>query len=255
MNIRAHSMEYASAVITSNRRTAYRVAPDAEAALDLMIVDQRRQLVNTVVENVAFGGARVRLDRVQALETGLMTGAQVTLALRSPRYAYKNHMLARVVSIFDADHAQTVGLAFEGAHPDRSMQNNHHFTLFNRRTLQRGVVPASGINLEAEVTPSEVSDRSLRIYPVGVRNISNVGVSLRVTAGAHQALGHHDELSLTLRLPGRDGVRRIACQVRHRLGEETDFIYGCEYDWNATIDPMAVAEELLEFMLENAELR
>ncbi len=58
-----------------------------------------------------------------------------------------------------------------------------------------------------------------------------------------------------MRLPGREGVRRIACQVRHRLGEEPDFIYGCEYDWNATIDPMAVAEELLEFMLENAELR
>jgi hypothetical protein len=248
-------MEYASTVIASNRRAAYRVAPDAEAALDLMIVDQRRQLVNTVVENVAFGGARVRLDRAQAVETGLMTGTQVTLALRSPRYAYKNHMLARVVSIFDADHAQTVGLAFEGAHPDNPMQNNHHFALFNRRTLQRGVVPASGLNLEAEVTPSEVSDRSLRIYPVGIRNISNVGVSLRVTAGAHQALGHHDELSLTLRLPGRDGVRRIACQVRHRLGEEPDFIYGCEYDWNATIDPLAVAEELLEFMLENAELR
>lgn len=248
-------MAYASVLNQSNRRAAYRVTPDAPDSLHLAIVSRRRQLVMAVVEDVAFGGARVRLAAGQAGETALAAGAQVALALSSPRYEYKNHMLARVVSIRDTDSAQTVHLAFEGAHADMPMHSNQHFALFNRRTLQRGVVPAAGVNLEAEVTPSEVSDRSLRIYPVGVRNLSNVGISLRVNAGANQTLSQHDELSLTLRLPGRDGVRRIACQVRHRYSEAQDFIYGCEYDWNATIDPLAVAEELLEFMLENAELR
>ena len=248
-------MAYAYALSDNNRRAAYRVAPDAEDALSLALLNQRRELVRTVIEDVAFGGARVRLDAQQADQTALRAGSQVTLALRSQRYQYKNHMLARVVSIDAANSGHTVRLAFEGAHADMPMQSNHHFALFNRRALQRGVVPAAGINLAAEVTPSEVSDRSLRVYPVGVRNISNVGISLKVSAGAHQALSQHDELSLTLSLPGAQGVRRIACHVRHRLGDENNFVYGCEYDWDATIDPLAVAEELLEFMLESAELR
>lgn len=248
-------MAYASALNQSNRRSAYRVTPDIDGDLNLAIVSQRRQLVMAVIDDVAFGGARVRLARSQASETALSTGAQVTLALSAPRYQYRNHMLARVVSMRDSGDAQTIHLAFEGAHADMPMHSNQHFSLFNRRSLQRGVVPPAGVNLDAEVTPSEVSDRSLRVYPVGVRNLSNVGISLKVNAGANQTLCQHDELSLTLRLPGREGVRRIACHVRHRYSDAQDFIYGCEYDWNATIDPLAVAEELLEFMLENAELR
>ncbi len=246
-------MEYASAINQHNRRAAYRVAPDAVDALDLAILSQRQQLVRAVVEDVAFGGARVRLAREQA--SGLTAGEQVTLAMRSVRYQYKNHMLARVVSVVEGDSAHTVHLAFEGAHTDMPMHSNDHFALFNRRALQRGVVPAAGIDLEAEVTPSEVTDRNLRVYPVGVRNISNVGISLKVGASANHALSGHDELSLTLRLPGSQGIRRIACHVRHRLHDDAEFIYGCEYDWNATIDPLTVAEELLDFTLENAELR
>mgnify|MGYP000847549641 CR=1 FL=1 len=248
-------MAHALALNNSNRRAAYRVAADAENPLDLAILDQHRQLLMTVVEDVAFGGVRVRLARPEAGVSGLATGAQLALTLNSSRYQYKNHMLARVVFITDTESAQTVHLAFEGAHADMPMHSNQHFALFNRRTLQRGVVPANGLNLEAEVTPAEVSDRSLRVYPVAVRNLSNVGISLKVSAGANQSLSQHDELSLSLRLPGRNGVRRIACHVRHRYSEGQEYVYGCEYDWNATLEPLAVAEELLEFMLENAQLR
>jgi hypothetical protein len=248
-------MAYASALPQSNRRAAYRVALNTPDTLDLVISSHKQQLVHAIVEDVAFGGARVRLNREQAAATGLAAGEQITLALRSARYNYKNHMRARVVSLFDNERAQTLHLAFEGEHADMPMHSNDHFALFNRRTLQRGVVPVIGLDLDASVTPSVVTERSLRVYPVGVHNISNVGISLRVGASANHALSIHDELSLTLRLPGRDGVRRIACVVRHRVNNEADYIYGCEYDWDATIDPLAVAEELLDFMLENAELR
>ena len=248
-------MESASATTASNRRSAYRVAPSSVDMLDLSILSTRQQLVRTRVENVAFGGARVRIDHGQAVETGLSGGEQVTLALRSAHYQYKNHMVARVVLVIERDHAQTVHLAFEGAHADMPMHSNQHFALFNRRSLRRGVLATAGGELEAEVTASEANDRSLRVFSVGVRNISNLGISLRVNAGTHHALRAHDELSLTLRLPGRQGVRRIACHVRHRSNEDGDFIYGCEYDWHATIEPLAVAEELLEFMQENTELR
>lgn len=247
-------MEYASAITASNRRSAYRVAPSSVDLLDVSILSARQQLVRARVENVAFGGARVRLDRGQAVATGLSGGEQVTLALRSAHYQYKNHMVARVVSVTERDDAQTVHLAFEGAHADMPTHSNQHFSLFNRRSLRRGVLATTGSELEAEVTASAAHDRSLRVYSVSVRNISNLGISLRVNAGTHHALRAHHELSLTLRLPARQLVRRIACHVRHRLNEDRDFIYGCEYDWHATIEPLAVAEELLEFMQENAEL-
>lgn len=246
-------MEYASAITASNRRSAYRVAPSSVDMLDLSILSARQQLVRTRVENVAFGGARVRLDRGQAVAAGLSGGEQVTLALRSAHYQYKNHMVARVVLVIERDDAQTVHLAFEGAHAD--MHSNQHFALFNRRSLRRGVLATAGGELEAEVTASEANDRSLRVYPVRVRNISTLGISLRVNAGTHHALRAHHELSLTLRLPGRQRVRRIACHVRHRLNEDRDFIYGCEYDWHATVEPLAVAEELLQLMQEKAVLR
>ena len=239
---------------SNNRRAAYRVTPDSPDALDLAVLSQRQQLVRAVIDDVAVGGARIRLDRAQAAQTHLNPGEQVTLALRSQRYAYKNHMLARVIGVTNHEHAQTVHLAFESQHADTAGQNNEHYALFNRRALQRGVVATSGVGLEAEVMPSEVTERNMRSYAVGVRNISIVGISLRLSASIHQALSSHDELSLALRLPGRV-VRRIACHVRHRLYENSDFVYGCEYNWNETMDPHTAAEDLLNFMLENAELK
>ena len=125
--------------------------------------------------------------------------------------------------------------------------------MFNRRALQRGVVATSGVGLEAEVMPSEVTERNMRSYAVGVRNISIVGISLRLSASVHQALSSHDELSLALRLPGRV-VRRIACHVRHRLYQNSDFVYGCEYNWNETMDRHTAAEDLL-FAAEQTRTR
>ena len=238
----------------NNRRAAYRVTPDSPDELDLTILSQRQQLVRAVIDDVAVGGARIRLDRTLAAQAHFKPGEQVTLALCSRRYDYENNMCARVVGVSDDEHAQTVHLVFEGQHAETTMQNNAHYALFNRRALQRGVVPTSGVGLEAEVMPSEVTERNMRSYAVGVRNISNVGISLRVGASTHQALSTYDELSLALRLPGRS-VRRIACHVRHRIYENNDFFYGCEYDWNETIDPLTAAEELLDFVLEKAEAK
>lgn len=238
----------------NNRRTAYRVTPDSPDALDLTILSQRQQLVRAVIDDVAVGGARVRIDQALAADARLSPGEQVTLALRARRYDYENNMPARVVGISDGESAQTLHLVFAGQHADTTMQNNKHYALFNRRALQRGVIPASGVGLEAEVMPSEVTERNMRSYAVGVRNISNIGISLRMSAGIHQALSTYDELSLALRLPGRV-VRRIACRVRHRMVDNSDFIYGCEYDWNETIDPLTAADELLDFVRENAELK
>ena len=239
---------------TPNRRAAYRVELESPNEVDLTLLSQRQKLVRAVVEDVAIGGARIRLDKALAAERNLNAGTRVTIAVCAPRYQYNNEMPARVVKVTDNESDQTLHLSFDGDIPETPMYtSNNHYALFNRRTLQRGVVPGAGVDLKAQITPCEVTERSLRSYTVGVRNISNVGISLRLGANAHEVLSAYQELSLTLQLPGRKVVRRIACHVRHRLMEDGDFIYGCEYDWNATIDSLDVAEELLDFMLESSE--
>jgi PilZ domain len=237
----------------SNRRAAYRVVPDAPHALDIDILSQRQNLVQAVIEDVAISGARIRLERAPAMQAPLCAGEQVTLAMRSLRYNYAQTVAARVVKVCDDETSQTVHLAFEGELGTTPMQDDTPYALFNRRALPRGIMPASGVGLEAEVMTSDVTARNVRSYAVAVRNFSHVGINLCLSASSHRALGEHDELSLTLRLPGRPSVHRIACQVRHRRFDDGDFVYGCAYDWSETMDPHAVAKDLLDFMLDHSE--
>lgn len=237
----------------NNRRAAYRVVPDSRDALHMDVLSQRQDLVQAVIEDVAVSGARIRLERAPALQAQLRAGEQVTLALRSPRYDYDQAIAARVVEVCENATSQTVRLAFTEAHTPMPEPDHMPYTLLNRRALPRDIMPASGVGLDAEVMPSEVTARNVRSYTVGVGDFSHVGINLRLSASSHRALCEHDELSLTLRLPGRPSVHRIACQVRHRRVDDGDYIYGCAYDWNGTIDPQAVAKELLDFMRKHAE--
>ena len=47
------------------------------------------------------------------------------------------------------------------------------------------------------------------------------------------------------RLLGKGGISTIACNIRHRSEIEYGFIYGYEYDWSATTDPLAVVKDLV----------
>lgn len=237
----------------SNRRSAYRVVPDSPDALHIDVLSQRQNLVRAVIEDVAISGARIRLERAPALQAQLSAGEPVTLAMRSLQHNYDQTRAARVIKVCDEETSQTVHLAFASEHATTPMPNDTPYALFNRRALPRGIMPASGVGLEAEVMPSDVTARNVRSYAVGVRNFSHVGINLCLSASIHRALSQYDELSLTLRLPGRPSVHRIACQVRHRRVDAEDFVYGCAYDWSETMDPHAVAKELLDFMRDNTE--
>jgi hypothetical protein len=234
-----------------DRRGAYRVQPESPDELDLALLGQRQRLVRAVIDDVAVGGARIRLDQALARELELAAGKQVTLDMNSQRYDYRGQMPARVVSTTAHAGEQVLHLAFQGNHAEFIMHGNDVFALFNRRTRERGTPAADSFEFDARVSPNTSGDQALRSYVVGVRNLSNVGVSLLVPAATHTYLCDQRELTMTLRLPGKDDVCRIACNVRHHYADGDNYIYGCEYDWSATTDPLAVVEDLVAFMLDD----
>ena len=236
---------------TDERRGAYRVHPETPDELELEILSQRQRLVRAVIDDVAVGGARVHLDKVTGAE--LADGERVNLALASNRFSYASDVPARVVSMSDSDTHTTLHLSFDSQPAAAEAHGGEVFALFNRRTTPRGPALAGGPDFHARVSSNEVNSHMLRTYTVDVRNISNVGVSLNVNARVNEELHAQSELLLSLQLPGRSERSRVACHVRHRHVDGTDFIYSCEYDWSATNDALGVIEDLVDYVLERGE--
>ncbi len=104
--------------------------------------------------------------------------------------------------------------------------------------------------LLATVTPRSAGPASLQSFAVTVRRLTNSAISLGVSRDVDDFLKSHDDLELVLSLPDQSQTCTIACIVRSRgeLGES--WIYGCEYDWSATMDPLGAVEDLLEYMID-----
>ena len=237
---------------SDDRRGAYRVKPDSPDELDLAILASRHRLVRGEVTDVAIGGARVRvLDETRA--PPLVRGERVTVAMSSARYKFSGNLPARIVSTSEHASEQVVHLSFDGDHGELKERGDEVFRLFNRRKMLRGVSPPATTDFHAMVSPNAGGNMAFRGYTVVIRNISNVGVSFIVSAAANQMLHDQEDVSLSLQLPDKASASRIACHVRHRAPHGESFIYGCEYDWSATTDPLAVVEDLVEYMLECTE--
>jgi hypothetical protein len=83
-----------------------------------------------------------------------------------------------------------------------------------------------------------------------VRDISNQGVCLAVSAQVDTALHDAQELVLSLYLAQGAQPRSIACAVRRRAADGDLICYGCEFDWAATTDADAALAELMRFVVE-----
>ncbi len=109
---------------------------------------------------------------------------------------------------------------------------------------------SSAPSLVATVSPNAGGPASLRSVEAVVRKLSNAGLSLSVSRMDADLLSGTDEVRVSLTLPGRAQVYAIACLVRHRAAHEDQVLLSCEYDWSATMDPLGVVEDLLEYVLE-----
>lgn len=58
------------------------------------------------------------------------------------------------------------------------------------------------------------------------------------------------DLIIRLNLPNHPGLQMVACQVRHRTSSGELFFYGCEFDWAATANSLAIIEDMVAYILE-----
>ena len=238
-----------SSVLTQDgRRTAYRVQPADVDELDLAMLAQRQSLVHGEVTDVSNGGACVRFDKKTS--PTLNVGDTVVLSVVSQRRSYAGEMPARIISSTEDSDAQIVHLSFDEQHEKVTGKSKDYYELFNRRAHYRGIEQPEAVDLNATIAPDDTDDPSPEAYPVTIRNISNTNVSFDVDEPAHDVLQHYRALTLALEFPKEEQASTIACRVRHRTPIAGSYIYGCEYDWSATSDSLAVVENIVNYILK-----
>ena len=241
-----------SSVITQDdRRSAYRVQPADVDELDLAMLAQRQRLVHGEVTDVRNGGACVRFDRDTS--PNFASGDPVTLSLNSQRHNYTGEVQARIVSATDESSKRIVHLSFEEQHENITGKSREYFELFNRRAAYRSIKPADSVQFNAAVAPDINDGASVEVYPVSIRNISNTSIAFDVNETIHKVLQHHAALRLSLEFPKEEQASTIACRVRHRTAITGAFIYGCEYDWSATANSLAVVENIVTYIMERLD--
>ena len=106
------------------------------------------------------------------------------------------------------------------------------------------------MELIATISPNTSGSASLQAFEVRVRSLSNTAISLSLESDADNIFRAYSELNVCLNLPTRQSPYTIACVVRNRSAVEETFVYSCEFDWSATVDPLGVVEDLLEYTLD-----
>ena len=127
------------------------------------------------------------------------------------------------------------------------------FGLFNRRAMPRGVAGTVNENFRATISLTNGGDDQLENQVVSILNISNTGISFTVDQDTDNILKAHSDIRLVLERLEDGSVNKVACIVRHHSKSGDAFIYGCEYDWSATVDPLAVVENFVTYLLEHPD--
>lgn len=123
----------------------------------------------------------------------------------------------------------------------------------NRRATLRGIAGNANENFRATISLTNGGDAQLENQAVTILNISNTGISFTVDNDVDEILEAHSDIRLVLERLEDGSVNKVACTIRHRSKSDGMFIYGCEYDWSATIDPLAVVEDFVTYLLERPD--
>ncbi|MGE0484188.1 MAG: PilZ domain-containing protein [Gammaproteobacteria bacterium] len=231
-----------------NRRGAYRVAAETVDDLDLELLARRQWVRPGRLTDAAAGGACLQIDQAAVTD-----GDELEVRFRSAASGFSGAAQARVVRTSPAVDTQVVHLAFLGDTLRLQGRTPRAYELFNRRSAYRETGQAAAASLAALASPRAAGAASFQGYPVGIRNVSNTGVCLDVDAATHTALEAHAGLDLRFELPGRVAPVVVACAVHYRMAERDGYRYGCEFDWAATTDSLAVVEDLVTYILEADE--
>ncbi|MCZ6772704.1 MAG: PilZ domain-containing protein [Proteobacteria bacterium] len=236
----------AETIANDDRRSVYRVKPISSEELNFSVLGERHQMIRGEVTDVAITGARVRFDINNAPK--LASGDHVVMAFASPLHQYDTNVLAKVISTSEDLKEKVVQVSFDEDYEPLKIDRDELFALFNRRAIQRGAADSAKEDFVAKVSPGSGGEVQLNQYEASILNISTTGVSFTINEEVHKVLEDHSDIRIELKRPDNGSTSTIACSVRHRSKFGDGFIYGCEYDWSATTDPLAVVEDLVSYL-------
>ncbi|MBT8446351.1 MAG: hypothetical protein HKO62_03330 [Gammaproteobacteria bacterium] len=233
---------------SAERRAVYRVAPEPEANLRLIIVASRGRRIDAgSAVDIAINGAAARYPGRD--EDPLLTaGDSVTLIFSAAVLPQPTAITATVVACDYEDGVRHARFYFNAAEAESTAPPREAFALFNRRSTYRGISMPDGEHLGASVSIdyNEPDD-------VELLNLSTTAAWIGADDMLDQVLEPDAVVGLHLRLPSDTQPRVIPARIRDRIERGEALLYKLEFDWSRTADPAVEAEQVLEFILSRFE--
>ena len=233
---------------TAERRAVYRVAPEPEANLRLVIVGSggRRIEAGSAVD-IAINGAAARFA-LRADDPDLAAGDSVTLIFSATVLPQPTAITATVIACDDADGVRHARFYFNPADAESAAPHGNAFSLFNRRAAYRGITMPDGERLGASlrIGVAEPDD-------VDLLNLSTTAAWIGADDKLDALLEPDAAVALHLKLPADEGRRVIPARVGDRVRRGDALLYRLEFDWSRTDDPATEAEQVLEYILSRFE--
>jgi hypothetical protein len=236
--------------LESDRRGVYRVRPVALSDLRMALECDGVHHAPDQIGDITVKGVSVRFLAGRGPQ--LTAGARFQVALSSPKLDGPARVSVRVVAVAESPNSRLARLEFEETEVFQDNASGDAFKLFNRRSVVRGVAPALGEDLQSRVLPESVETRHVEL-PVGVRNISTMGIALAANDAADRFLAAHPEFVLSMHLPGAARRALIAARTCYRTTEDARVFFGCAFQWEQTPEAFLIIESLTNYMLDRIE--
>lgn len=239
--------------IPRDRRVSYRVSPD-DGQLSIALKTSSGETQADEVLDISIGGTKTRFLREHTPALGV--GNAATLLIDSPQLRKRLSLSAVLVASMETGLHREFCFRFVSKDPLGPGESTESYSLFNRRAAFRGAEPDPGNPVEVTLHPL-ADEASQTTFTAQLRNISACGLSIVAESGVDMALAGISDLEVSFRLPFRERTFRMNTSIRYRAGHGDVVCYGLKLDPLRTMDFLAQAEEIVEYMIDryDEELR
>lgn len=239
--------------IPRDRRVSYRVAPDDGQLAVAMQTPSGEAQADEVVD-ISIGGTKTRFPRENTPALGV--GNAATLLIDSPHLRKRLALDAILVASMETGLHREFCFRFAARNPLGPGEDPEVYSLFNRRAAYRGAEPDPANPVEVTLYPLSRA-RSSEGLTARLRNISACGLSILTDSEVDMALAGINQLEVSFRLPLRERLFRMNTSIRYRAGHGDFVCFGLKLDPLRTVDFLAQAEEIVEYMIDryDRELR
>lgn len=232
--------------IPRDRRISYRVAPD-DGQLAVAMKTPGGETPADEVLDISIGGTKMRFARECTPALGV--GNEVTLLIDSPQLRRRLALEAVLVASMETGRHREFCFRFTKRDPLAPDDATEVYNLFNRRAAFRGTDPDPENPVEVTLNPL-VPPAPEAGFRAQLGNISACGLSVLTDVEVDTALKGAKHLEVSFRLPLRERLFRMNTSIRYRAAQGDLVRYGLKLDPLRTMDFLAQAEEIVEYMID-----